>query len=150
MSFTRIQKAAFRTISQIGIHYRSSSLSKSLDGLAGGAPRAGDRFPWVRLKFDAGGQVEDVFRRLDDTHFNLIVVGQPSPDGVPELLDLLHVHAVAQDPANDAELSSAGIPQPSFYLLRPDGYVGLCGARLDPAAIARYVSASLRFAGQSA
>jgi hypothetical protein len=28
----------------------------------------------------------------------------------------------------------------SFYLLRPDGHVGLCGERLEPAALARYFS----------
>ena len=42
----------------------------------------------------------------------------------------VRVHAIAADPANDAELKRAGIPQPSFYLVRPDGHVGLCGASL--------------------
>ena len=47
MSIERIQKIAFRTVSQTGIAYRKSSLSQSLDGLPDGAPRAGDRFPWL-------------------------------------------------------------------------------------------------------
>ena len=145
MNSAWIQKFAFRTVSQTGIQYRASPLSKSLADLPQGAPRAGDRFPWLRLKFTAAGPVEDVFDRLDDTHFNLVVIGQPPPEQMPELGDLLRVHPVTQDPANDAELSRAGIPQPSFYLLRPDGHVGLCGARLDPAAVARYVSGNLRF-----
>ena len=48
-------------------------------GLPDGAPRAGDRFPWLRLKFRRDGPVEDLFQKLDDTRFNLIVIGQPAP-----------------------------------------------------------------------
>jgi hypothetical protein len=125
-------------------------VSKSLAGLAGDGPRAGDRFPWLQLKFSAGGPVEDIFHRLDDTRFNLIVVGQAPAEGLPGVGDLLRVHVVADDTANDAELMRAKIPKPSFYLLRPDGYVGLCGARLASAAIAQYVSANLRFGDRSA
>ena len=85
MSLERIQKVAFRTVSQTGINYRKSALSESLEGLPDGAPRAGDRFPWLRLKFQANGPVEDLFQKLDDTRFNLIVIGQPSPpEELPE------------------------------------------------------------------
>jgi 2-polyprenyl-6-methoxyphenol hydroxylase-like FAD-dependent oxidoreductase len=150
MTFERIQRFAFRTISQTGIEYRSSSVSKSLAGLSGDGPRAGDRFPWLQLKFGIDGPVEDVFRRFDDTHFNLIVVGQAPPDRIPELGDLVRVHAVAEDTGNDAELVRAGIPKRSFYLVRPDGHIGLCGVRLDLPEIARYASANLHFVGKSA
>ena len=41
----------------------------------------------------------------------------------------------------DAEaLARAGIPQPSFFLLRPDGHVGLAGTRLDADGIRRYLA----------
>jgi hypothetical protein len=50
---------------------------------------------------------------------------------------------VPDDPINGPELARAGIPTPSFYLLRPDGHVGLAGARLDCDAIARYLSERL-------
>ena len=53
MARERIQRFAFRTVSQIGIHYRASSLSASAPGLPDAAPRAGDRFPWLRLKLEA-------------------------------------------------------------------------------------------------
>src|SRR5207244_875365 len=77
MRLDRIRKLVFRTISQIGIRYRSSPLSETLPGLPDAAPRAGDRFPWLRLKLSADGPAEDLFRKLDDTRFNLIVIGQP-------------------------------------------------------------------------
>src|SRR5262249_47010185 len=105
------------------------------------------RFPWLRLKFRADGPVEDSFRRLDDTHFNLILIGQPSPpEAALRLGDSLLIHAIPVDPANDAELARARIPQPSFYLLPPDGHVGLAGVRLEAEAIGRYVSERLRLA----
>jgi hypothetical protein len=59
----------------------------------------------------------------------------------------MRIHVVPADPGNDAELVSAQIPQPSFYLVRPDGHIGLCGARLEAAAVQRYVSERLRLGG---
>jgi len=151
MSRKGIQRAAFRVVSQTGIHYRTSPLSKSLEGLPNSAPRAGDRFPWLRLKFQANGSVEDLFQKLDDTRLNLIVMGQPSPpEGALDLGDLLRIHPIPIDPFNDAELARAQIPQPSFYLVRPDGHVGLCGVHLDAAAARRYVSEHLCLAAGSA
>ena len=151
MSRARIQSLAFRVVSQTGIHYRQSPLSQSLDGLPRGAPRAGDRFPWLKLKFRADGAVADLFEKLDDTRLTLIVVGQPSPsEEALGLGDLLRIHAIAADPANDEELARAQIPRPSFYLLRPDGHVGLCGVRLEAAAIARYVFERLGLGARSA
>ena len=141
---SRIRTLAFRTISQIGIRYPDSPLSETLAGLPEAAPHAGDRFPWLRLKLQPNGPTEDLFAKLDDTRFNLIVIGQPSPPAdVPGLGDLLRILAIPSDPANDAELARAQIPQPSFYLLRPDGHVGLAGTRLDAAAVTRYVSERL-------
>src|SRR5256885_1912342 len=61
MTFERPKQLAFRTLSQTGIAYRESPLSKSFPGLPGCAPRAGDRFPWLQLKFRAKGPVDDLF-----------------------------------------------------------------------------------------
>ena len=144
MSFERVQRIAFRTVSQTGIRYRESSLSQSLPDLSRDGPRAGDRFPWLRLKLRANGPAEDVFHTFDDLHFNLIVIGQPAPASAAiGLGELCRVHAVPDDPANATELARAQIPQPSFYLVRPDGYIGLCGAGLEAAAVKRYLSEHL-------
>jgi hypothetical protein len=97
------------------------------------------------LKFAVNGPAEDSFRQFDDTRFNLLLIGQPAlPEGALNLGDLLRVHTTTSDPVNDAELARARIPRPSFYLLRPDGHVGLCGVRLEVAAVKRYVFESLR------
>jgi 2-polyprenyl-6-methoxyphenol hydroxylase-like FAD-dependent oxidoreductase len=139
-----IQRFAFRVVSQIGIHYRQSPLSLALERLTDDVPQAGDRFPWLKLAFTPGGGVEDVFERLDDTRFNLLVIGQPMPADALPLGDSLQVHAIAADGANAAALAAARIAVPSFYVLRPDGHVGLSGARVDVTAIRRYVTERLR------
>jgi 2-polyprenyl-6-methoxyphenol hydroxylase-like FAD-dependent oxidoreductase len=142
MRLQRIRRLAFRTISQIGIHYRDSAVSETLPGMPAAGPQAGDRFPWLRPTLSAQGSPEDLYRKLDDTRFTLIVVGQPAPapPGVAGLEDLLRILVIPSDPANERELARVQIPRTAFYLLRPDGYIALCGIQLDAAAVTRYLS----------
>ena len=140
MTVERVRELAFRTVSQIGIRYRASPLSRTLPGLPRGAPVAGDRFPWLRLGLRANGPREDLFEQLDDTRYNLIVIGQPLPSGqTPECGDLLRARVIPDDAANAEVLAGARISGPAFYLLRPDGHVGLAGARLQWDSVARYL-----------
>jgi len=137
MSIDRVRRLAFLTISQTGIRYRKSPLSHTLADLPQDAPQAGDRFPWLRLKMSAGGPVEDLFGKLDDTRFNLLVFGQAAAEA-PQPGGLLGVHAIPDERHNATELTRARIPATSFYLLRPDGHVGLAGTRLESGAVTRY------------
>jgi 2-polyprenyl-6-methoxyphenol hydroxylase-like FAD-dependent oxidoreductase len=150
MGRERIQRIAFRTVSQTGIHYRDSALSSG--NVPDDAPQAGDRFPWLKLRWRGDGAIEDTFQALDDTKFNLVIFGEgPAPGGpasegsslIPA--DLLRGHVVPRDADNDAELTRHKIPRPSCYLIRPDGHVGFCSDRFDAAAIDRYLTTRLRF-----
>ena len=49
-------------------------------------------------------------------------------------------------PVAKGQLARVGIPQPSFYLVRPDGHVGLCGKTADAAAIQRYLAVTIGLA----
>lgn len=137
------RRFAFRTVSQTGIHYRASSLAQSAPELPQDAPRAGDRFPWLQLRFSTGGPAEDSFRKLDDLHFHLVVAGQPIPN-LAISSDLLQIHAIPSGPDNDAELTRARIPGTAFYVIRPDGHVGLAGTKLGAGVVERYLSAQIR------
>lgn len=143
-----IRRLAFLTLSQIGISYRDSWLSRNLPALPKRAPRAGDRFPWVQLGFGDGGQPEDLFARLDDTRFNLLVFGQDAAElQRPFAPDLLRTHSIPDGPENRRELARVGIPRLSFYLLRPDGHIGLAGLDLDLAALDNWFTAAQIRAG---
>jgi 2-polyprenyl-6-methoxyphenol hydroxylase-like FAD-dependent oxidoreductase len=142
MTFDRVRKRAFNTLSQIGIRYPQSPLSHTLVGLPRGAPQAGDRFPWLRLRIKASGPVEDLFQYLDDRCFNLLVFGQPNDvaGAFSAFRNEIRVQVVPIDKVNDTELARAKIPVPSFYLLRPDGHTALCGAQLEVSAVERYIA----------
>jgi 2-polyprenyl-6-methoxyphenol hydroxylase-like FAD-dependent oxidoreductase len=139
--FVSDTKLAALLRTQIIASYPKSSLSGTLPGVPKEAPMPGDRFPWLRLRFNTHGLVEDLFDKLDDRYFNLLVIGQtPSlPGALRAFSDVLRTYVITSDPINDAEFSRSKIAQPSFYLLRPDGHVGLCGADLETSTIERYL-----------
>jgi 2-polyprenyl-6-methoxyphenol hydroxylase-like FAD-dependent oxidoreductase len=124
------RRLAFMTLSQTGIAYRQSPLSRTL-AAAPDAPQAGDRFPWLHLEFRSGGPREDVFQKMDDTRFTLLVVGQPGPAAIAGFRDLVDVLTVPRTPENDAALAAVSVAGPAYYLVRPDGYVALAGSRFS-------------------
>jgi 2-polyprenyl-6-methoxyphenol hydroxylase-like FAD-dependent oxidoreductase len=147
MSIQRIQKIAFRTVSQTGINYRKSPLSKALDALPLEEPQCGDRFPWLHLRLRDGGPVEDTFEAFEDRYFNLITFGQAAPTAADlGLSDVVRTWSIPSNRENDAELARVGIPQPCFYLIRPDGHVGLSGKIVDAPAILRYFAGTVGLA----
>jgi 2-polyprenyl-6-methoxyphenol hydroxylase-like FAD-dependent oxidoreductase len=146
MHVERARQLAFRTISQIGISYPRSRLSHAVAAVPDGAPGPGDRFPWLQLRFGGSRDPEDLFARLDDRRWNLLLFGQSPPPAATPGLDGIVVHEVADLSANAPELRRARIPTPSFYLLRPDCHVGLAGAGLDPAALAAYLAERVEIA----
>src|SRR6185436_16240815 len=94
MKTRRARRLAFMTLSQTGIQYRRSPLSRTIAANAEG-PQAGDRFPWLQLVFRAGGPREDVFQKMDDTRFTLFVFGQAGPPaGIAAFRDLVDVHVI--------------------------------------------------------
>lgn len=135
MKFERVRRLAFRALSQIGIAYRHSALSRTLPGVPRGAPRAGDRFPWMHLRFATDGPRRDLFERLDDRRFTLLAFGQDAkaPEGIAR--ELVDVHVIPDHPDNRAELERAHVPERAYFLLRPDGHIGLAGIDFDPTAL---------------
>ena len=141
MWLERMRRFVFRAISQTGIRYRHSPLSETQPGLPDEAPHAGDRFPWLQLRFADAQQPVDLFDALDDARFTLLVIGQDAPpDTNHGWGELVRVHMVPNDANNARELTRAGIASPSFYLLRPDGYIGCAGTRADPETVQSYLT----------
>jgi 2-polyprenyl-6-methoxyphenol hydroxylase-like FAD-dependent oxidoreductase len=144
----RVQRLAFRTVSQTGIHYRRSPLAVAAAELPKEAPQAGDRFPWMHLQLEAGGPMQDLFQALDDTCFNLLLFGHSAAETQLGLDGVLRVHTIPIASVNEAEQARTHVPRSAFYLLRPDGHIGLCGQTLDAAALRRYFATNLALGGE--
>lgn len=129
----------FRTLSQIGIHYRDSPLSLGRAGHVAG----GDRLPWL------GGDEQvgvDNFAPLGSLDWQLHVYGRADTALAAACTQMqLPLHVFAWDDAADR----AGLARDAVYLVRPDGHVALALQGEDPVQqIEHYVrSRGLVFAG---
>jgi hypothetical protein len=118
----------FRTVSQTGIDYRSSSLSEGRAGSVHG----GDRLPWVKLG-DA-----DNFAPLTALDWQVHVYG----DAADDLRKLCADRALALEVFPwQADMARAGLQQHAAYLLRPDGYVAVAAPQAETGRIAAYLDA---------
>jgi len=80
---------------------------------------------------------------MDDKRFSLIVIGQPAPSAASlGFGDLLQVHAIAAGAENDSALAAVSITGPAYFLVRPDGHIGLAGTRFQEADLKRWLAAS--------
>jgi len=113
--------SAFKLISQIGVHYHHSSLTKQCF-YSKGVLRAGDRF------YNGGCQ---------DGFFHAFLIGeQEAQKQVMILLEQyfegkIKFHTLDKRPDIHSILQSYGIYKDGMILVRPDGYVGYCEAGLD-------------------
>ncbi|HEY2375234.1 MAG TPA: FAD-dependent monooxygenase [Gemmatimonadaceae bacterium] len=103
----------FRTVSQIMINYRASTLSEGQAGSVHG----GDRLPWAPLADGA-----DNYKPLTSLRWQVHVYGN-APPGLREACtdsDVeLHVFNWT------SRMQESGFIRNGVYLVRPDGYVGL-------------------------
>ena len=143
LRFGIFRRLAFRTVSQIGIRYPHSPLSSVHERLPSGAPEPGDRFPWITVELAPGGAC-DLFGELDDTRFNLLLFGEQPllPDGWDEH-DLVRAVRIPGSPANRDAMTRAGIPSFAFFLLRPDGHIGVAGREANIDVLQQYLNDSL-------
>src|SRR5438445_12935774 len=85
-------------------------------------------------------QAEDGIRDIGVTGVQTCAL--PILSSGQELDASLSTHVIPDDTHNTQELARVRISGPAFYLLRPDGHVGLAGTRLEPDAITRYLAES--------
>ena len=173
-SFGPLRDAVRRTVSELGVQYRKSALT--LERVLDGGPRAGERAPDALVHVVDGplGQAPGT-ARLYDLHdpasFTLLLLEEPVNGEAGETADVPPMLADAQalvqglerimpgavrawrvaDAASDGAdgLAQAyGRSRPSFYLLRPDGYIAARGRTVtDANALLRHCESW--FAGMS-
>ncbi|AKM00645.1 FAD-dependent monooxygenase [Burkholderia pyrrocinia] len=173
VSFGPMRDAVRRTVSELGVQYRKSPLT--LERVLDGGPRAGERAPDALVHVLDGplGQAPGT-ARLYDLHdpasFTLLLLDEPAnadAGAVPpppmaadaqalvQRLERIMPGAVRVWRITDAEGDGAaglaqeyGRSRPSFYLLRPDGYVAARGrTATDASALLRHCESW--FAGMS-
>jgi 2-polyprenyl-6-methoxyphenol hydroxylase-like FAD-dependent oxidoreductase len=118
-----VRRLMFRTVSQIAINYRGSSVSVGRAGRVAG----GDRLPWIPA---------DNFSPLASLDWQVHVYGEAEA-GIKEACARrgLSLHAFPWESA----VSRAGLQRGAVYLVRPDGYVGLADPEASPATLERYL-----------
>jgi 2-polyprenyl-6-methoxyphenol hydroxylase-like FAD-dependent oxidoreductase len=130
-SSRRLRRLLFRTISQVGVNYRHSTLSRGRTG----AVHAGDRLPWVKqATHDANG---DNFAPLQSLNWQLHVYGSATP----QLCSLsagwnLPMHVF---PWN-AEMKQKGLERDAIYLVRPDGYIAVAAGPNESETLETYLA----------
>ena len=120
-AFAAVRRLLFRTVSQTSIEYRGSWLS---DGRADSV-QGGDRLPFA-----------DNFVPLTALAWQAHVYG----DATPAIHALcaerrIPLHVFEWKPA----MRRAGLRRHAFYLIRPDGYIGLAAVEQRPAIVAAYL-----------
>jgi hypothetical protein len=124
--FRAVRRLMFLTISQTNVNYRSSAISVG----SAGSVRAGDRVPWVRQEDGT-----DNFAGLRSLDWQAHVYGEAHTK--IERACARATISLRRFPWSEAA-GKAGIARDAFYLVRPDGYVGLAAATDAPAALRAY------------
>jgi len=122
----------YRTISQTGMSYRDSPLSKGRAGRVHG----GDRLPWM--------EDDDNFATLSSLDWQVHVYGEAKPEierACRERGLALHVFPWR------AGTRRAKLRRNALYLVRPDGYVALADPYPNESTLARYLDEHFRRAG---
>jgi 2-polyprenyl-6-methoxyphenol hydroxylase-like FAD-dependent oxidoreductase len=123
-----MRRFVFRTVSQITVNYRGSTLSRG----AAGKLRGGDRLPWVNI----GRGQENNFAALTSMDWQIHVYGDAAA-GLQSLADSqkipLHVFTW------NAHMRQAGLLRNASYLIRPDGYIALADSAGGAATIGAYL-----------
>jgi hypothetical protein len=139
-----------KTISQIGIHYRQSSLSQeeSNSHFPRHAPKPGDRVPYLPTTATATGT-----RELGQgTKFHLVLFPGPEvtdrtqkevqtlQQAYPDLITCVQVPFNAE---TEMLYTKFGIEGHGYYFIRPDGYIAYRSSSLHLQNISQYLQQSL-------
>jgi 2-polyprenyl-6-methoxyphenol hydroxylase-like FAD-dependent oxidoreductase len=132
-----IKKRFFPFISQIGISYRDSALSKH--GNEKFAVQAGDRMPYFLLD---GASIYD---KLREPKFHLIVFADGADHYQTTIKDLQSKYGDFLDcqviPLSWQVLDAFGTDNPFIVLLRPDNYIGFIGTEDSLSQVETYLHA---------
>jgi 2-polyprenyl-6-methoxyphenol hydroxylase-like FAD-dependent oxidoreductase len=130
---------AFRLISQIGIHYRNSSLSQdgSLGSFPRKAPRPGDRLPFAT--FHENSELINIQDKVKASAFHLLLFSKNISeektkairDLVDQYTDLIQIYVISFSRGTTDLYETFGVPNGGCYLVRPDMYIAYRSSRFN-------------------
>ncbi|MDQ3180734.1 MAG: FAD-dependent monooxygenase, partial [Acidobacteriota bacterium] len=131
-SIDAVKKFVFPRVSQIGINYRHSSLSKNNGNFS---VKAGDRMPYFMVEGTS------IYDELRESKFHLLTFfdGSGNPPDFPEtkFSEYVDFHHLPLYP-HIAEIFNAA--ESFMILLRPDNYIGLISAEISLENLENYLA----------
>jgi 2-polyprenyl-6-methoxyphenol hydroxylase-like FAD-dependent oxidoreductase len=134
-----LMRFAFRLISQIGIHYRDSSLSRnaSLGSFPRKAPRPGDRLPF--LMFQDKNNLINIQAQVKAPAFHLLLFPGTQNEAVinrvrsifDEQDNVIQVETIRLTSGTEDLYRHLGVQNGGYYLVRPDMYVSYRSNRFN-------------------
>ncbi len=123
------KKRVFPLVSQIGINYRASSLSRN-DGSF--KVKAGDRMPYILISN------QSIYDQMRQPKFHLLAFGG---DGLADISEDLKDVMDIRNLALTTEVEDIfGCNKPFILLVRPDNYIGLISSDLSLDAVSKYLN----------
>jgi len=135
LGFQAVRQIVFPIVSQIGISYPDSGLSKTIGNFR---VKAGDRVPWFEI--DGRSTYDD----LHQPNFHLLTFTEPGAD-TPPISDVISDKWTGRFdshsyPLTDAVKEAFGCDHSFFAILRPDNYIGLLSDDFAPTVVERYLA----------
>jgi 2-polyprenyl-6-methoxyphenol hydroxylase-like FAD-dependent oxidoreductase len=132
-----IREAGFKTISQIGIHYRQSDLSQEDPQLhfPKHAPKPGDRVPYLPATEHSVG-TQDL---VEGTQFHFVLFSGEEPNAEAQQIlqklkeeypDLIAFHDLRLLAETKALYETFGMKKQGYYFVRPDSHIAYRSASL--------------------
>ncbi len=133
------RRYAFRTVSELAIHYRSSPLSVNGPRPSRGGVRGGERLPDAPIIHN--GYSLTLHNVVGQPGWHLLLCGDRAwPDRTPGTSDVLTAHRLGMRTAATAlRRLGLGADDAAHYLVRPDGYIGYRCAGTDLAGLQAYL-----------
>jgi 2-polyprenyl-6-methoxyphenol hydroxylase-like FAD-dependent oxidoreductase len=134
-----LRRFAFRLISQIGIHYRNSSLSR--DGSRGSfprkAPRPGDRLPFAT--FHENNELINIQDKVKAPAFHLLLfsknISEEKIKAICALVDqysnVIRMEVISFSRSTTDLYEAFGVQNGGYYLVRPDLYIAHRSAKFN-------------------
>lgn len=151
MGIRKIQKRAFKMVSQTGISYSDSPIAVNTTSLSRKAPHAGDRLPYLNVFDTTTGQLKNLYHQLGDQGFHAIVwssntdtIGTKEAALLEDYLNknhlgLFHTHLIQDQKENNPAFQQLDLKSSTLYIVRPDNYIGYIGKVDDLKALKAYL-----------